>query len=46
MTLYNIIHGAEFWLAISVWAFGVVCGIVWSWIMAGIDRRRSDEQRK
>lgn len=46
MTLYSIIHGVEAWLAISVRAFGVVCGIAWSWIMTGIDRRRSDEQRK
>ena len=46
MTFYNIIHGVEIWLAISIWALGVVCGIVWSWIMVGINRGRDDEQRK
>lgn len=28
MTLYNIIHGAEFWLAFSIFNVGVAAGIL------------------
>lgn len=27
MTLYNIIFGAEIWLAVAIWSFGAMCGI-------------------
>lgn len=27
LTLYNIIHGAEFWLAFAIFNFGAACGI-------------------
>ena len=39
MTLYNIIHGAEIWLAVMIWCIGAACGIVWTWIMVTIGRR-------
>lgn len=28
LTLYNIIHGAEFWLATSIYLLGVASGIL------------------
>ena len=28
LTLYNIIHGAEFWIAFAIFNFGAACGIL------------------
>lgn len=39
MTLYNIIHGPEIWIAIMIWCIGAACGIVWTWVMVKIAER-------
>ena len=47
MTIYNIIHGPEFWLAVFVWGIGAFCGIAAAWAAIEIsDRREEDRQRE
>lgn len=40
MTLWNIIHGAEFWLALALFNAGAFFGILFVWIMWGVGERR------
>lgn len=44
--MYNIVHGPEIWLAISIWAFGAACGIAWCGLFWSIDKRRDDHDRR
>ncbi len=41
-TLYNIIHGPEVYLAVSVWAFGVASGITFVGLVSGFEREKED----
>ena len=40
MTLFNIIHGPEAWIAITIWASGAICGICAMWLAWGFDKGR------
>ena len=42
MTVYNIIHGPEFWLAVAIWGIGAMCGIAASWAAIEINDRREE----
>ena len=47
MTIYTIIHGPEFWLALAIWGVGAMCGVAISWAAIEIsDRREEDRQRE
>ena len=43
ITLYNIIHGAEFWLALAIWGSGAIFGICVMWIAWALGERRDDD---
>ena len=46
MTVYNVIHGTEFWLALAIWGTGAMFGIVASWIAIEISDRREEARRR
>jgi len=46
MTIYNIIHGPEFWLAFVVWCSGAFFGILATWLAWGVgEKRRKYDKR-
>ena len=42
MTLYNIIHGAEFWLALAIFNIGAAWGLLMGMLVWLYDRRRKN----
>ena len=44
MTIYNIIHGPEIWLAIAIWGIGAMSGIAATWIAIAINDRREKHE--
>ena len=40
-----LLTGPEIWLAIAIWAIGAACGMAWTWILWGIDKKRDEDKK-